>query len=386
MGSQFAGTVTIDLGAITENTRALAGRAGGAQVMAVVKADAYGHGLVPSAFAARRGGATWFGVAQLGEALRLRSSGVGEPILCWLYAPDADLRAALGADVDLAVSAPWMLDAIADAAVATRRSARIHIKVDTGLGRNGVLHGEAFTDLVGQVVRAERAGQVRAVGIMQHFAYADAPGHPEVLAQAERFEAAIAQAERAGLTFEVRHAANSAALLTNDAVRYDLVRPGIALYGLAPVDTDLVLTPAMRLSAPLVQVKSVDAGQGLSYAHTYHTPAPTRVGLVPLGYSDGVPRAAGNVGPLAIGDTRLTIGGRVCMDQFMVDLGADSGATEGDEVILFGDPRRGEPSATEWAIATGTIDYEIVTRIGTRIPRVFIGAEAGWPTVTVSAG
>ena len=382
-GQSFAGELRIDLAAISDNVRRLDELAGSAGVMAVVKAGGYGHGLVPSALAALRGGATWLGVAQLSEALELRAAGLTCPVLSWLHAPGADFAAAVREDVDLAVSAPWGLEAVAEAARAVGRAARVHVKVDTGLGRNGVLHGPALTSLLDRTRALEAEGSVRVVGMMQHFAYADAPDHPEVRAQVARFDAAVAEAEAAGCRLEVRHLANSAATLTNPSLAYDLVRPGLAVYGLSPVPSlgdheHDGLTPAMTWSAPLAQVKDVPAGQGISYGHTYRTERATRVGIVPVGYADGVPRAGSGVGPLWVAGSRHTVAGRVCMDQLVVDLGPSSGAREGDPCVLFGPGAEGEPTAQDWAEAIGTISYELITRVGDRVPRRYVGGEPAW--------
>jgi alanine racemase len=370
---------TVDVGAISANVRALRDRAPSSALMAVVKADGYGHGLLPSARAAQAGGADWLGVAQLGEAVALRDAGVGGPVLTWLHVPGADFRAALTRDIDVSASATWALEEIAAAARATDRVARVHLKVDTGLGRNGAFGGD-FTDLVAAARRCEAEGVVQVVGLWSHLIAADEPASPLVRSQQGVFEAAVAEAERAGCRPEVRHLANSAATLTNPSAHYDLVRPGIAVYGLTPMpqvasSADFGLVPAMTLTARLANVKRVPAGQGVSYGHVYTTSAETVLGLVPLGYADGIPRNATNVGPVSASGRRHTIAGRVCMDQFVLDLGADSGAQPGDEVVLFGSDPAG-PSAQDWAEATGTISYEIVTRVGPRVPRVLTGAAA----------
>lgn len=372
------GTAYIDLLAIEANVAVLREHAPGAQLLAVVKADAYGHGLLPCARAARRGGASWLGTAQLDEAITLRDNGIDGRILTWLHVPGADFAGALARDIDLSVAAQWDLDAVATAARATGQTARIHLKIDTGLARNGAF-GTDFADLLTAAVRLQAEGLVRVVGIWSHFAYADQPEHPTVRHQQELFEQAVRLAEAAGADLEVRHLANSAATLTNPSAHYDLVRPGIAVYGLSPVP-DLGdgaaygLTPAMRLVARLALVKSIPAGQGISYGHQYTTTRDTRIGLVPLGYADGIPRAGTNVGPLGVRGARHTIAGRVCMDQVLLDLGPDTPAIPGDEVVFFGGAP-GDPNAQDWAIATGTISYEIVTRIGPRVERVYVGAE-----------
>jgi len=370
---------TVDLDALARNVEVLRKHAGSAAVMAIVKADGYGHGLVPSARAAVSGGASWLGVAQLGEAMTLRDSGVRTPLLSWLHVPGSDFAAAIGADIDLSVSALWALAEVADAARALGRTARIHLKVDTGLGRNGAF-GDDWPTLLAAARRLEAEGLVRIVGVWSHFVYADEPTHPTVRRQEERFAEAVRDAERAGCHLEVRHIANSAATLTNPRAAYDLVRPGLAVYGLSPVPAlgnpeFFGLTPAMTLTADLAVTKRVPAGQGLSYGHQYVTTADTTVGLVPIGYADGVPRNATNVGPVSVGGARHTVAGRVCMDQFVVDLGPASRAAAGDPVTLFGSGESGSPTAQDWAEVTGTISYEIVSRIGSRVPRVYVGGQ-----------
>ena len=368
----------IDLAAISDNVAQLGRLAGDADVMAVVKGDAYGHGLVPVAGAAIAGGATYLAVAQLSEAMAARAAGVTAPILTWLFPPGADLAAAIRADLTLTAAAPWALAEIAAAARATGTTARIHLKVDTGLGRGGAWR----EDLAGMLVDAARleAEEVLDVeGIFSHFAYADAPEHPTVRAQQETFGAILADAERAGLRPRIRHLANSAATLTNPSAQFDMVRPGLSIYGLSPVPdiggpTHFGLREAMRVTARLVNVKDCPAGQGISYGHQYTTKGDTRLGLVPLGYADGIPRHAGNVGPLQVEGRRYTVAGRVCMDQLVIDLGPESRAVAGDEVVLIGREADGEPTAQDWAAAIDTINYEIVTRLGPRVPRRYLGA------------
>lgn len=382
--SQFPARAVIDLAAIRGNVASLAGFARTAEVMAVVKADAYGHGLVPCARAAVEGGASWLGTAQVSEALALRAAGlVGPRVLAWLYAPGAPLREAVEADVDLSVGAPWAADEVVAAARAAGRTARVHVKVDTGLGRNGVLPA-ALDDVLHPLLKAEAEGAVRVVGVWSHLAFADEPDHPTVRAQEDVFAAAVAAVEAAGARLEVRHLANSAATLTRPAVHYDLVRPGLAVYGLSPVPQlggpgTFGLTPAMTLEAELVTVKRVPAGQGVSYAHQYVTDRETVLGVVPLGYADGVPRHASGRGPalggpVQAGGRRLGVAGRVCMDQFVLDLGPDATERAGDVVTLFGAGADGAPTAEDWARAAGTISYEITTRLGARVPREYRGA------------
>ena len=385
--SSYPACAVVDLGAIRSNVRVLAGFAPTAQVMAVVKADGYGHGLVPVARAAVAGGATWLGVAQPAEALALRAAGLTGRILTWLYAPAAPLRELVDADVDVSVAAPWALAAVAAAAREAGRTARIHLKVDTGLGRNGMLP-PVFAEVLDDALKAQADGAVAVVGVWSHFAFADEPKHPTVLAQATVFADAVALAESRGAALEVRHLANSAATLTNPGVHYDLVRPGIAVYGLSPVPqlggpAAYGLVPAMMLEAELATVKEVPAGQGVSYAHAYQTSQPTMLGVVPLGYADGIPRhASGSLpehpgGPVQVDGRRLAVAGRVCMDQFVVDLGPGARVAAGARVELFGNGADGGPTAQDWAAAAGTISYEIVTRVGARVPRVYVNESAG---------
>jgi alanine racemase len=365
----------IDLDAIASNTEVLVRRSGAADVMAVVKADAYGHGLVPSARAALRGGATWLGVALLDEALELRAAGVQAPMLAWLLGPGERWLDALTADIDLSVSSPWVLDEVASAANELGRTARVHLKVDSGLGRSGSPTPD-WPQLVEAARRAEIDGSVKVVGVWSHLAYADAPGHPTIDRQLSAFGEALQLAKSAGLAPDVRHLANSAATLTRPDTHFELTRPGLSVYGLSPLrdapPSELGLQPAMTLQAQLVMVKRVPAGQGVSYQHRYVTNRETSLGLVPLGYADGVPRDATNVGPVLVGGRRRTVAGVVCMDQFMLDLDDDA-VKAGDVVTLFGSGEHGEPTAQDWADATGTISYEIVTRVGPRVARRYLG-------------
>jgi len=378
-GGRAPAWATVDLGAIRRNVEVLHEHAGSAAVMAVVKADGYGHGLLASAGASVAGGASWLGVAHLSEAMTLRDKGFKIPVLSWLHVPGSDFGAAIAADVDLSVSALWCLAEVAAAARALGRTARIHLKVDTGLGRNGAF-GDDWPILLEAARGLEAEGAVRVVGVWSHFVFADDPTHPTVLAQQEQFGQAVHDAERAGCELEVRHIANSAATLTNPGAAFDLVRPGLAVYGLSPVPSlgdpsSFGLTPAMTLSADLAGTKHLPSGQGLSYGHQYVTSRDTTVGLVPIGYADGIPRNATNVGPVSLAGERHTVSGRVCMDQFIVDLGPQSEAQAGDTVTLFGTGESGEPMAQDWAEATGTISYEIVTRIGARVPRMYVGGQ-----------
>jgi alanine racemase len=365
----------IDLAALRANVRSLRDRAPGAEFMAVVKADAYGHGMIPCARAAREAGATWIGTATPEEALAVRAAGIEGRVMCWLWTPGGPWREGIEADLDMSVSGMWALDEVVAAARVAGRPARIQLKADTGLGRNGCLPGD-WPELVRSAVAAEREGLVVVSGLWSHFACADEPGHPSIAAQLDRFREMVSFAEGAGVRPEVRHIANSPGTLTLPETHFDLVRPGIAMYGISPspeigTPEDFGLRPVMTLSASLALVKHAPGGLGVSYGHHYVTPGETTLGLVPLGYGDGIPRHASGTGPVLIGGKLRTVAGRVAMDQFVVDLGGDEPAA-GDEAVLFGPGDRGEPTAEDWAQAAGTIAYEIVTRIGARVPRVYV--------------
>jgi len=376
----------IDLTAIRDNVQTLQTAAPTAQVMAVVKADGYGHGLVPAARAALAGGATWLGTAQADEALALRAAGITDTrILTWLHTPDIEFSSLIAADIDVSISAAWSLDGVADAARTLGRAARVHLLVDTGLGRNGIMPAE-LPEVALHAARLQAEGFIKVVGLWSHLAYADEPGHPAIEAQREVFDWADAALEVAGLHPEVRHIANSAATLTAPELHYDLVRPGIAIYGFSPVPqatpaSGFMLRPAMTLQARLATVKEAPAGHGVSYSHLYSTSEATRLGVVPLGYADGIPRHAsgdsvGSGGPVLVGDRVLRVAGRVCMDQFMLDLGPNAAEQAGSIVTLFGatdglTAGAVTPSAEDWAEAAETISYEIVTRIGSRVPRIY---------------
>lgn len=380
--------VVVDLAAIRSSVATLVAAAAPALVMAVVKADGYGHGLVPSARAALAGGAGWLGTAALEEALALRAGGIEAPVLSWLNPPQAPFAAAVAAGVDLAVSAPWAVEAVVTAARQADRTARLHLKVDTGLARNGATLAD-WPALVRAAAAAAASGEVEVVGAMSHFVLADDPAAPLTGAQVRRFAEALEVAARLGVRPPLRHLANSAATLARPDTHLDLVRPGLACYGLSPLPgrppAELGLHPAMTLTAPVALTKRVAAGQGVSYGHRWHAPGDTGLALVPLGYADGVPRAATNLGEVLLAGRRRRIAGTVCMDQFVVDVGEDR-VEPGEEVILFGPGGRGEPTAQEWAERTGTISYEIVTRLGSRLPRVYIGDDAERPVTPVRPG
>ncbi|MFD1305788.1 alanine racemase [Streptomyces kaempferi] len=368
----------IDLAALRANVRTLRAHAPSAAVMAVVKSDAYGHGAVPCARAALEAGATWLGTATPEEALALRAAGIPGRVMCWLWTPGGPWREAVEADLDVSVSGMWALREVVAAAAAAGVPARVQLKADTGLGRSGCQPAD-WPEQVAEALRAEAGGRIRITGLWSHFACADEPGHPSVRAQLTLFREMVAYAEERGVRPEVRHIANSPATLTLPESHFDLVRTGIAVYGISPspeigTPADFGLRPVMTLSASLALVKHVPGGHGVSYGHHYVTPGPTTLGLIPVGYADGIPRHASGTGPVLVGGKWRTVAGRVAMDQFVVDLGGDEPAP-GTEAVLFGPGDRGEPTAEDWARAAGTIAYEIVTRIGTRVPRVHVNRE-----------
>lgn len=353
----------IDLDALRHNVAAVRAEVAPAAVMVVVKAQAYGHGAVPCARAAVEAGADWLGVTDVREALELREAGIRAPLLTWLHGPDADFRAAVEADVDLGLSSLEQLERAAAVGPAA-----VQLKLDTGLGRNGIVADEAPA-VFARAAELEAAGSIRVRGLFSHLSNTSADEDGRQLA---RFERLVGEARAAGLDPELRHIAASAAAIGAPATRLDLVRIGIAAYGLSPdpgVDVEaLALRPVMELSAEVISVKRVPGGSGVSYGFTYRAPRATTLALVPLGYADGVPRAASNRGPVAIGGGRYEVAGRVAMDQFVVDVGDDEVAV-GDRAVLWGDPASGVPSADEWADAADTITYEIVARVGGRIER-----------------
>lgn len=368
----------IDLAALRANVRTLRARTPGAAFMAVVKADAYGHGALPCARAAIEAGAGWVGTATPEEALAVRAD-AGVPadvrVMCWLWTPGGPWREAIDADIDISVSGLWALRELTDAARTAARPARVQLKADTGLGRNGCQPGD-WPELVAEALRAQAEGLLTVTGLWSHFACADEPGHPSIAAQLSLFREMVAYAEERGVRPEVRHIANSPAALTLPETHFDLVRPGIAMYGISPspelgTPADFGLRPVMTLSASLALVKHVPGGHGVSYGHHYVTPGATTLGLVPLGYGDGVPRHASGTAPVLVDGKWRTVAGRIAMDQFVVDLGGDE-PEPGAEAVLFGPGDRGEPTAEDWAQAAGTIAYEIVTRIGSRVPRVYV--------------
>ncbi|MCY0904428.1 alanine racemase [Arthrobacter sp. H14-L1] len=368
----------IDLDAIRHNVRQLSAVISPARLMAVVKANAYGHGMIPVAKAAVEAGAHWLGVAHISEALALRRAGIGVPVLAWLHTPSSDFSGALEAGIDIGCSG-WELEYIVAAARERQRPARVHLKIDTGLGRNGST-AALWDAVVSEAMDYQDQGLLRVVGVFSHFAVADEPERPENDEQLQRFREAVAVAEDAGADLEVRHVANTPAILSRPDAHFDLARAGLGIYGLSPFENQtsaqLGLRPAMTLKALVASRKDVPAGQGVSYGLNYVTEGPSTLALIPLGYGDGVPRIATG-GPVRINGTTYPVVGRIAMDQMVVDLGAEAAVVGGPPVLgaeaeLFGTGDDGGPTAEQWAAAAGTINYEIVTRVGPRVPRVYL--------------
>jgi len=367
----------VDLAAIRHNLRVIAERVAPAGILAVVKADAYGHGMVPVARAAVEAGVAMLGVVDLDEARALRDGGLEAPVLSWLHGPETELGRALADRIELGVGSIEVLERLAVAvrdaqaiergAGAAPQPAVVHLKADTGLARGGATEAD-WLPLVRRAAELQASGEIVVRGIWSHLANASLEADR---AQFEVFEAAIETARRAGVEPEVRHIESSASMLDHPGERRDLVRVGIAMYGVSPFGeqpTDLDLRPAMELAGTIVQVKRVPAGQGVSYGHRHVTGAPTTLALLPLGYADGLPRAASGRAEVAIRGRRYPVVGTIAMDQVVVDVGDDE-VRVGDRAVVWGDPATGAPSVEDWAVAAGTIGYELLTKVGPRVPR-----------------
>ncbi len=375
----------IDLSAIEKNVKHLMAHSS-APALAVVKANAYGHGLVAVARTAVKAGASWLGVALLEEALTLRAARIKAPILSWLTPISDDFAAAIKNNIDLAIPSVAHLIEVIAAAKSLQLTARVHLEIDTGMTRGGALY--EWDELVAEAKKAEVAGVIKVVGVWSHFARADEPGHEFNDLQLSNFEKALEVAKQVGLNPEIKHLSNSAATLRNPKAKYDLVRLGIAMYGLSPdVNTmgdskGLGLIPALTLRAKLHLVKDVPAGSKVGYGGTAEVKTDTKIGVVAMGYADGVPRNADSSAGVLVGNKMSPIIGRVSMDQFVVDLGKESQARAGDWAYLIGGvigSDKGDSytsdtcyTADSWAGACGTINYEIVTRIGPRVKRIYL--------------
>ena len=341
----------VDLSAIRDNVKVLQDYAKNSEVMAVVKADAYGHGLIEVSKAARQGGATWLG------------------------SPNDKWQECISLDIDVSVSSIEIVSEVINASKKVGKPARVHIKVDTGLGRNGVMPDD-LAELSKLLEEAKASGLIEVVAVWTHFSLADAPSSPTIKRQLIVLDESFKYLESRGFKNLMKHAANSAATLTSPDAHFDLVRPGIAVYGITPGGelnraSEYGLRPAMSLKAQVALIKNVPAGHGISYSAEYVTKSNTKIALIPLGYADGIPRIAGNKGPVVAKGKKFSVAGRVCMDQFVIDIG-DLDIKMGEEVTLFGDVSKNEPDVEEWAKASMSIGYEIVTRLGPRVPRVYL--------------
>lgn len=342
--------IQIDLASLKANVQYLKTKAE-RPILAVVKADAYGHGLISCAKAAVKAGADWLGTALLEEALTLREAGVTAPILAWLLPPGENYRIAVEQNIDLGVSSLAAFDEINAIA-----GARIHLEIETGMGRGG------FADEWPELLTRDLS---KVVGIFTHLAIADEPEQPQNQSQIAKFNQMVGQLNELGIN-PIRHLANTAATLSNQDAKFDLVRIGIAMYGLSPLGRDNNLKPVMKVRAKLVLVKELPAGHPIGYGATESTTENTKIGIVAMGYADGIPRNAKGAG-VTFQSQSAPIIGRVSMDQFAVDLGPDSEAKSGDWVTVVGE----NYDAYEWAKACQTIHYEITTRMGSRITRIY---------------
>ena len=342
-------------------------------VMAVVKADAYGHGLINSSQAALLGGAQWLGVALLSEAIEIRKAGITAPLLAWLTPPGADFESAIKNDIDLSISSLQQLREIYAASLRVGLIARVHLKVDTGMSRSGAL--DEFPEIVSELNRLTSANEIELVGTWSHFACADEPAHPLNAEQIKRFNSALEYMNDENLNPGIRHIANSSAIIGLPEAKFDLVRAGLIIYGLSPTNIppkNLSLKPAMELRARLLLVKEIPPGATVGYGATVQVTKETKIGIVTFGYADGLPRSTDGSAYFLHNNLPAHLIGRVSMDQCAIDLGIDSSAKAGDEVLIFGE----KLLVNELAKAAGTISYEIVSGIGSRTPRIPVAPDS----------
>ncbi|HRO64060.1 alanine racemase [Thermomonas sp.] len=369
--SQRPTRIVVDLDALAGNLRAIRGRVG-VPVMAILKANAYGHGLIPVARHLQAQGAGQFGVAFVEEGIALRRAGITVPILVLGGILGRQAGQLIEHDLELTVSSIDKLRKVEAAAQALGRKAVVHLKIDTGMERIGV-HSETCAPFIEAAV-ASRWCTLK--GVYSHLACADDPGSAMTALQLERFRAACAHFTRLGAPMPIRHLANSGGILHFPDSWLDMVRPGILLYGVLPdpqARPTIEVRPALELLSQVVYFKVVHAGRPVSYGATWAPPADTRIVTIPLGYGDGYPRALSNRGQVLIRGRRLPIVGRVCMDQFMVDLGPDGTAYNGDDVVLIGQQGDAAIRVEDLALQADTIGYEILTRLNERIPREYRG-------------
>ncbi|RAV17182.1 alanine racemase [Mycolicibacterium sp. GF69] len=365
----------VDLDAIAHNVALLRDLAGTAQVQVVVKADGYGHGATQVSRVALTAGASELGVATVAEAVALRRDGITAPVLAWLHPPGTDFAPAVGADIQIAVSSVRQLDEVLDAVARTGLSASVTVKVDTGLSRNGVGLPD-YPALIAAVKRGQADETIGVRGLMSHLVHGDDPDNPLNSLQAQRLTEMRTYASEQGVHFEIVHLSNSPAAMTRPDLAFDLVRTGIAVYGQTPIPErgNMGLRPAMTLKCPVALVRSLRAGDGVSYGHTWVAERDTTVALLPVGYADGIFRNLSNRFDVLINGRLRRNVGRICMDQFVVDLGPEGGVAEGDDAILFGPGTQGEPTTQHWADLLGTINYEVVTSPRGRFVRTYTGS------------
>lgn len=368
--------IIIDLDAIAKNLQTMRAKTNGALALAVVKADAYGHGMIPVAQKLEAAGADYLGVADVNEALELRAAGIDLPILAWLHSADEDFVRSIDAGIELGIANIDHLQRIAKAAQQLRRVARVHLKVDTGLGRNGASAAE-WPNVLKKAHELVAEGFIQVVAIFSHLS---CTSEDDDLNQITRFDAACEEAKAAGIDFELRHLVASDGLLRYPQAHYEMVRIGVALYGLSPfvenTAAEFGLVPAMTATAKVTQTKRVEANEGVSYGYLHRTTAQTTLALIPVGYAEGLPRNATGKAEVSIHGKNYPVNSRVAMDQFVLDVGDDK-VVAGDLVTIFGDPAAGVPSADDLAAACDTINYEIVTRMGGRFRRSYLGNESG---------
>jgi alanine racemase len=363
--------LTVDLDAVAANTRLFAARTR-AEVMAVVKADGFGHGGAEAARTALANGATWLGVTSIAEALALREAGLAVPVLSWLNPVDADFGLALAAGIDLAVPSLRHLSAVMCAARAAGHRARVHLHLDVGMARDGAEPAE-WPRLCRGAVRGEQHGVLTVVGLMGHLGCAGIPADPCNEAGRACFACGVETARAAGLRPAVRHLAATAATLTDPRAHHTLCRIGAGLVGIDPSGTTR-LHPALTLTAPLVAVRRVRAGSPVGYGHSWTAPADTTLGLLPVGYADGLPRAASGHAEVMVGGRRCPVAGLISMDQTVIDLRGQQQVLPGEIATVFGPGTPGAPTVADWAAWAGTIEHEIVTGIGARVRRQVTGA------------
>jgi len=364
--------LVIDLDAVVHNFKLMQSRTS-ALILPVVKANAYGHGMIEVAKALEAAGCTGFGVADVREALELRDVGITAAVLAWLHDPEDDFVEAVSRDVDLGIANLEQLGRAVRASQVSGATAHLHLKIDTGLGRNGSTAAE-WAALIEATKAAVAAGGVSVVGIFSHLS---STSEADDRAQIERFKTALEQVKAAGLEYELAHLTASDGSLAYPDAHFDMIRVGIAIYGLDPFSShrssEFGLRPAMTAKSVVAQVKRVPAGHGVSYGYLHTTEAETTLALIPVGYAEGLPRNATGKASVSINGKMYPILSRIAMDQFVLDVGNDN-VKAGDEVILFGDPAAGAPSVDDLADASDTINYEIVTRMGGRFKRRYIGA------------